>query len=228
MWLLSRPKSGFRRASLTNPAEAHRESRSRTRPRPRLETLEFRNLLSAAPLHPPGLAIADHVMPAQQLASLPSIQHSDRGVSPLVSLPTARAQKQPNFSISQEKSFLPGKWRVFYTPSSLFGPGAQAAQEITFTGPKGSPTFISTTGVEVQGLVGPAYYQFSSWGYYQFLNKNSVRLTITGGSPTEYLNNGIIVPGGETVSVQFQSKNQFSSDGEVYTRIPLNSTIFAS
>ena len=96
----------------------------------------------------------------------------------------------------------------------------------TFTGPKGPLNFISTTGVAVRGLVGPAYYQFSSYGTYQFINSKLVRLTITGASPTEYLNNGIIVPGGESFPVQFQNKNQFIVQGQVYNRIPLNSTIF--
>src|SRR5262249_14697881 len=133
-----------------------------------------------------------------------------------------------SFSVAQLKKILPGKWRVYYDASSVFGPGAQGAQEITFTGPKGSPMFTSTTGVIVQGLVGPAYYQFSSFGTYQFLSNKLVRLTITGASPTEYLNNGIIVPGGQSFPIQFQSKNQFIVQGQVYSRIPLNSTIFNS
>ncbi len=136
------------------------------------------------------------------------------------------AKKQRSFTIAQENKFLPGKWRVIYDASSLFGAGAEGAQEITFTGPKGAKTFISTTGVAVPGYFGTSYYQFSSWGTYQFLNKKLLRLTITGGSPTEYLNEGIIVMGGQFMPIQFQNNNQFVVSGQAYTRIPLNSTIF--
>jgi hypothetical protein len=136
------------------------------------------------------------------------------------------AARKPSFSVSQVRSFLPGRWRVFYDASSLFGPGARGAQEITLTGPRGTPTFISTTGVVVRGLVGPAYYQFTSWGTYQVLSNKLVRLMITGASPTEYLNNGIIVPGGQFLPLQFLNKNRFIVQGTTYNRVPLNSTIF--
>ena len=58
------------------------------------------------------------------------------------------------------------------------------------------------------------------------LSKNLVRLTITGGSPTEYLNNGIIIPGGQSLPIQFVNKNTTVSQGETYTRVLLNSTVF--
>ena len=136
------------------------------------------------------------------------------------------AAKQCSFSIAQLTRILPGKWHVNYDASSLFGPGAQGVQEITFTGPKGVHTFISTTGVVVRGFLGPAYYQFSSWGTYRFINNKLLRLTITGGSPTEYLNNGIIIMGGQSMPIQFQNQNQFTVQGTVYHRIPLNSGVF--
>ena len=195
------------------------------RVRSRLETLETRELLSAVAELPTTHATVGHPVEVRSIDQNLSIHHAQTDLDHLVTI-EAKKPKKVSFSIAQLKSILPGKWRVSYTPSSLFGPGARAVQEITFTGPKGVPQFISTTGVVVQGLVGPAYYQFSSWGTYQFLSKKLVRLTITGASPTEYLNNGIIVPGGESFPVQFQSKNQFLVQGEVYNRIPLNSTVF--
>jgi hypothetical protein len=116
-------------------------------------------------------------------------------------------------------SLLPGTWGVQYDASGLFGPGALGSQEITFTGPRGPRTFVSTTGVVVNGFFGPAYYQFSSWGSYQFLSKRLVRLTITGASPTEYLDRGIIVMGGQFLPIQFLNRKQFRSGGAVYNRI---------
>ena len=139
----------------------------------------------------------------------------------LVAHPDNKAPRPANFSLAQVEKFLPGQWYVQYDASSLFGPGAIGAQQITFNGPKSSPTFISTTGVEVRGFFSPAYYQFSSWGTYQFLSKKLVRLTITGGSPTEYLNNGIIVMGGQFMPIQFLNKNQFIVQGQTYNRVPL-------
>ena len=137
-------------------------------------------------------------------------------------------KKQPAFTLSQETKSLPGKWVVTYDASSVFGPGAVGAQEIVFTGPKGLKEFSSITGVSVVGYFGRSYYQFGSWGTYQFLSKNLVRLTITGASPTEYLNSGIIVMDGESMPIQFLSKNQFIVDGQVYNREALSSTIFGT
>ena len=139
----------------------------------------------------------------------------------LVAHPDKKVARPANFSLAQVEKLLPGQWYVQYDASSLFGPGAIGAQQITFNGPRSSPTFISTTGVEVQGFFSPAYYQFSSWGTYQFLSKKLVRLTITGGSPTEYLNNGIIVMGGQFMPIQFVNKNQFIVQGQTYNRVPL-------
>ena len=136
--------------------------------------------------------------------------------------------KQPSFTLAQEAKLLPGKWVVTYDASSLFGPGAVGAQEIVFTGPKGIKQFSSITGVSVVGYFGRSYYQFGSWGTYQFLSKNLVRLTITGASPTEYLNSGIIVMDGQSMPIQFLSKNQFIVDGQVYNREALDSTIFST
>lgn len=180
----------------------------RTRLRPRWDRLERRETLSVAAPTP---------IPAQsaEVRGLGAIHEAAR-----------RGPRLPNYSITQLRQMLPGKWRVFYDASSVFGPGAQGAQEITFTGPRGAPQFISTTGVVVRGLVGPAYYQFSSWGTYTFLSNKLVRLTITGGSPTEYLNNGIIIPGGQNFPVQFLNRNQIIVQGQTYNRVPLNSTIF--
>ena len=48
-----------------------------------------------------------------------------------------------------------------------------------------------------------------------------MRLTITGGSPTEYLNNGIIVMGGQFMPIQFVTKSQFIVQGQTYNRVPL-------
>ncbi len=138
----------------------------------------------------------------------------------------AAKKKAPSFSLKQEAAMLPGKWVVTYDASSVFGTGAVGAQEIVFTGPKGATQFSSITGVSVPGFFGRSYYQFGSWGYYQFLSKKLVRLTITGASPTEYLNSGIIVMSGQSMPIQFLSKNQFVVDGQVYNREPLNQTIF--
>ena len=189
------------------------------------DRLEGRDVLSAVAALQGKAAVWGH------LAEVRTFAHAgDRTHGQVAAIPRATIEARTNssFSVAQLKRILPGKWRVRYDASSLFGPGAQGAQEITFTGPKGVPSFISTTGVVVRGLVGPAYYQFSSWGTYQFLSKKLVRLTITGGSPTEYLNNGIIVPGGQFFPVQFRDKDHFVVQGQVYERIPLNSTIFNS
>jgi hypothetical protein len=182
-----------------------------------LEPLEIRNLLSLGAhtwIAPgsvnPSVDVRTASIEARQVPGHTFGAHPDK-----------KAAKQANFTIAQERKFLPGQWYVQYDASSLFGPGAVGAQEITFNGPKGSPTFISTTGVKVQGFFGPAYYQFSSWGTYQFLTKKLVRLTITGGSPTEYLNNGIIVMGGQFMPIQFLNKNQFVVQGQLYNRVPL-------
>lgn len=183
-----------------------------TRLRPCCDRLEGREALST--LAPTPAARFGHPAEVRPMAS------------PVVTIDAVKKAKLPSFSVAQLKTILPGKWRVLYDASSLFGPGAQGAQEITFTGPKGLPQFASTTGVRVQGLFGPAYYQFSSFGTYTFLSSKLVRLTITGASPTEYLNNGIIVPGGQFFPVQFVNRNQFIVQGQTYTRIPLNSTIF--
>jgi hypothetical protein len=187
-----------------------------------LEGLERRSLCSVGGHHTP-VQVAHHHAEVRVIVPQAS-GAAERGDAALV--PIDAAKKQRSFTIAQENKFLPGKWRVLYDASSVFGPGAEGAQEITFTGPKGAKTFISTTGVEVPGFFGPAYYQFSSWGTYQFLNKKLLRLTITGGSPTEYLNDGIIVMGGQFMPIQFQSNNQFAVQGQEYNRIPLNSTIF--
>jgi hypothetical protein len=190
-----------------------------------LEALEQRSLLSlglsAHPLVP--LLAGNH--PAEVRSMLPESQQPGHQSIIGLSVKIESARKR-SFSIGQLERFLPGRWRVFYDASSLFGPGAEGAQEITFTGPKGDPTFVSTTGVLVRGLFGPAYYQFSSWGTYRFITKSLLRLTITGGEPTEYLNNGIIIMGGQSMPIQFVNQNQFGSQGLVYNRVPLNSTIF--
>jgi hypothetical protein len=183
----------------------------------RLETLENRELLSVgAHSH---VAFSSMYHAAEIRIVTPKSNH--RADHALVAHPAKKAARPANFSLAQVKKFLPGQWYVQYDASSLFGPGAIGAQQITFNGPKSSPTFISTTGVEVRGFFSPAYYQFSSWGTYQFLSKKLVRLTITGGSPTEYLNNGIIVMGGQFMPIQFVNKNQFIVQGQTYNRVPL-------
>jgi hypothetical protein len=218
MWTLFRPL-GQMIGRLPSRRGEDRRSQLTRRRRMQLETLEPRNLLSAGGEPPaamlslsrPAEVRAGSWVDSERLAAHPLVAHSRK----------IEAAKKASFTIAQVKRFLPGQWYVQYDASSLFGPGAVGAQQITFTGPKGSPTFISTTGVKVQGFFGPAYYQFSSWGTYRFLSKKLVRLTITGASPTEYLNNGIIVMGGQFMPIQFLNKNQFIVQGQTYNRVPL-------
>jgi hypothetical protein len=106
--------------------------------------------------------------------------------------------------------------------------GFSEQQEVVFTAPgaNGLGTFTATTGLQVQGIVAPAYYQFTSYGYWQQLDQTHIRMTITGAIPTEYLNTGIIVMGGQTMEVNFINPNQFSSSGTTYNRTPLGSSVF--
>jgi hypothetical protein len=178
-----------------------------------LETLEPRCLLTAMP----GRAADLRFLEGLTVPSRPAVVSAQATKSGTV---------HALLSIAQLNARLPGKWHVDYDASSLFGPGARGVQEIVFNGPRGPKTFISTTGVVTQGFFGPAYYQFSSWGTYRFLNNRLLRLTITGGSPTEYLNRGIIIMGGQSMPLQFLNKNQFVSGGQTFRRIPLNSGVF--
>jgi hypothetical protein len=223
MWTMFRPLA----RRIDRPA-SRGDGRTRRRPtanraRAQVESLEARELLSFSGY--PAFA-APGVHPQAEVRTAAS-ERGQRIGHPLAahSLMIAAARKA-SFSLAQLMRFLPGKWHVDYDASSLFGPGARGVQEITFTGPKGVHSFTSTTGVVVHGYFGPAYYQFTSWGTYQFLNKKLLRLTITGASPIEYLNTGIIVMGGQSMPIQFQTKNQFVVQGQVYNRIPLNSGVF--
>ena len=128
--------------------------------------------------------IAHSIIYAEVRAALPEANMRARtamltGATPSLEVPAVR-KKQPSFTLAQEEKFLQGKWVVTYDASSLFGPGALGAQEIVLTGSKSTGQFSSITGVSVVGFTGYRYYyQFGSWGYYQFLNKKLVRLTIT-------------------------------------------------
>ncbi len=196
MFKLLRPFAS--RAAAQPSHRPHRQNRRK----PTLESLERREVATAGIAHP---AAQIHAAQARTQA-----------------IHVAATQ----LSISQLNSRIPGKWRVQYDVSNIYGPGAFEVQEITFTGPKGAKTFVSTTALVVQGFFGPAYYQFSSWGSYRFVTNKVLRLTITGGSPTEYLNNGIIVMGGQSMPLQFINKNAFRVQGQTYQRIPLNSSLF--
>jgi hypothetical protein len=204
-------------------SRSDRRSIAAHRARIQVETLEGRALCSVRGDLPVPSPSAHHPVAAQIVAT--EVNHPATHSSAVMALKINSAKK-PSFSVAQINRLLPGKWHVDYDASSLFGPGARGVQEITFTGPKGVHSFVSTTGVVVQGFFGPAYYQFSSWGTYRMITKNLLRLTITGASPTEYLNNRIIVMGGQSMPIQFQNNNQFVVQGQVYHRIPLNSGVF--
>jgi hypothetical protein len=190
-----------------------------------IESLERRSLCSVGG-HEAALPVVHHQAEVRTL--LTEADHAARHFGATSSFQIQAAKKrQPAYTLAQETKFLPGKWVVTYDASSLFGPGAVGAQEIVFTGRKGVGQFSSISGVSVVGYFGlRSYYQFGSWGTYQFLSKKLVRLTITGASPTEYLNSGIIVMDGQSMPIQFLSKNQFIVDGQVYNREALNQTIF--
>jgi hypothetical protein len=224
-----RSNAATRSRILNRSSPTHHLPVSRFEALPMAQQLSLRLRRRTVKFQPQLARLEDRVVLSGMVENVPLSHAAVHAAAPHAQIQASAvktAARLPNFSVAQERSFLPGKWRVVYDASSVFGPGAREAQEITFTGPRGTPTFISTTGLWEQGLVGPAYYQFSSWGTYRFLSKTLVRLNITGGSPTEYLNNGIIVPGGQFVGVQFLSKNQFRSSGQTYFRVPLNSTIF--
>ena len=202
-----------------------RSSNRTSRRRPEVESLECRALCSVGG---PEAVVASGHHRAEVRTLLAKADHAGRhAATPSFQIEAAR-KKAPSFTLAQEEKFLQGKWVVTYDASSLFGPGAVGAQEIVLTGRKNSGQFSSITGVSVVGFFGlRSYYQFGSWGYYQFLNKKLVRLTITGASPTEYLNSGIIVMDGQSMPIQFVNKNQFVVDGQTYNREALNQTIFS-
>ena len=225
MWALSlryRPLSDRRAAAgrITTPLHSDEPARPAGR-RPRVpQPLFCRRSRAAVPF-------AHHHAEVRTL--LAEADHAgSRAATPSLQIETSR-KKAPSFTLAQEERFLQGKWVVTYDASSLFGPGAVGAQEIVLTGRKSAGQFSSITGVSVVGFFGlRSYYQFGSWGYYQFLNKKLVRLTITGASPTEYLNSGIIVMDGQSMPIQFVNKNQFVVDGQTYNREALNQSIFNS
>jgi hypothetical protein len=223
MWMLRQLKerNASGRDGLT------RRSNTTNRRRVGVERLERRSLCSVGGLEHP-LSIVQHHAEVSTL--LHEANHPGRAAGGTPALKVEAAKKrQPSFTLAQEEKFLQGKWVVTYDASSVFGPGAVGAQEIVMTGTKSAGQFSSISGVSVVGFFGiRSYYQFGSWGVYRFLNKKLVRLTITGASPTEYLNSGIIVMDGQSMPIQFLNKNQFVVDGQVYNREALNQTIFGS
>jgi hypothetical protein len=227
MWTLSRPVGRLTHRRISQRHGWLKRSALTKRNRVKVEKLETRSLCSVGghELAVSGGAVHHH---AEVRTLLPEAIHAGPhiGALPAAQIHSAR-KKQPSFTLAQEEKFLQGKWVVTYDASSLFGPGAEGAQELVLTGTKSTGQFSSITGVSVVGFFGlRSYYQFGSWGYYQFLNKKLVRLTITGASPTEYLNSGIIVMDGQSMPIQFSNKNQFVVDGQTYNREPLNQTIF--
>jgi hypothetical protein len=201
-----------------------RRSSRTSRRRPHVESLECRSLCSVGGPEAAVPAAHHHVEVRHFLTVADHV--GARPVTPAFQVQAAR-KKQRSFTLTQEEKFLQGKWVVIYDASNLFGPGAVGAQEIVLTGKKTAGQFSSISGVSVVGFFGlRSYYQFGSWGTYRFLNKKLVRLTITGASPTEYLNSGIIVMDGQSMPIQFVNKNQFVVDGQVYNREALNQTIF--
>ena len=227
MWTLFRPLGRLTQRRVS-PRHGGLKCRALTkRNRVEVEKLETRTLCSVGGHELAAFGGAAHHH-AEVRPLLPAAIHPGphSGGLPSAQIHSAR-KKQPSFTLAQEEKFLQGKWVVTYDASGLFGPGAEGAQELVLTGKKSTGQFSSITGVSVIGIIGlRAYYQFGSWGYYQFLNKKLVRLTITGASPTEYLNSGIIVMSGQSMPIQFLNKNQFVVDGQTYNREPLNQTIF--
>jgi hypothetical protein len=202
-----------------------RSPRRSSRRRPILESLERRSLCSVGG-HGAALRGLHHHAEVRPLLAGANHAGNEGPSTPLFQAQMAK-KKAPSFTLAQEEKFLQGKWVVIYDASSIFGQGAVGAQEIVLTGQKRAGQFSSISGVSVVGFFGlRSYYQFGSWGYYQFLNKKLVRLTITGASPTEYLNSGIIVMDGQSMPIQFVNKNQFVVDGQTYNREALNQTIF--
>ena len=98
-----------------------------------VENLERRNLCSVGG-HEVALPVKHHHAEVRTLLSEVNHPASGGGAIPLVQIEAAK--KARSFTIAQETKFLPGKWRVYYTPAYPFAPGSQAAQEITFTGPE--------------------------------------------------------------------------------------------
>ena len=227
MWTLSRPLERLTQRRISQRDGGLKRTPPTKRNRVKVEKLETRSLCSVGGHEVAAFPGAAHHH-AEVRTLLPEATHRgpSSGALPAAQIDLAR-KKQPSFTLAQEEKFLQGKWVVMYDASSLFGPGAEGAQELVLTGTKSTGQFSSITGVSVIGIDGlRAYYQFGSWGYYQFLNKKLVRLTITGASPTEYLNSGIIVMSGQSMPIQFLDKNQFVVDGQAYNREPLNQTIF--
>ena len=141
----------------------------------------------------------------------------------------AKKQKQFSVTLAQAQKLLPGKWFAVTDVSASYGiPGAVAAFEVVFTGPKGAKTFSALSVLSVPGYFGRATYPFGDSGTYQFLSKKLVRMTITQAAPTTYLGNPILVMDGQFLGVQFTDKNHFVDHGVTYTREPLNQSIFGS
>ena len=124
------------------------------RNRVKVEKLETRSLCSVGghELAASGAPVHHH---AEVGTLLPEAIHSGphTGVLPAAQIHSAR-KKQPSFTLAQEEKFLQGKWVVTYDASSLFGPGAEGAQELVLTGTKSTGQFSSISGVSVVGFFG--------------------------------------------------------------------------
>src|SRR5262249_4168926 len=95
----------------------------------RWDRLERREVLSAFTAVPYAAA------PGGGHAEVREVPHAAERtllrIEAIPSLVKVAAKRSPTFSVAQLKKMLPGKWRVTYDASSLFGPGARGAQEIT-------------------------------------------------------------------------------------------------